>query len=453
LVDTGASMTRILPTILLYLLCWLPSDTHQDQLQVEGVSHMEELLESLFIQQGRSPRQIQTGAKYQFETTDTVDTLDPITVIDPQEIARFNNYMDAIYRRMNAALRAKLMDPMVLNMNTRANKDTEGENINKKKRVERETGEGEHGNIIRKMEEIQGDKMNIMEEVDIVSIDRMGETSHDFNVKKNVGKVGKKALKKKRGNKKVKKNKSNLGDVRAKSEERKVKIEEKIKLRLDKKKTLSDKEVQEEGGRESRSKHNKNNKNNKKNKINKNKEKNIKGKGKGGKRNKGGAGEGRKEGERSGDSMSVRGAQSLEKSIGSVSGIATLRRAGDVTVTNDGNHKIVQSSFHVGPLELEVSKTYGHGKGRVVRTAQASTALMSGTMLLKVKPDGRAHVKKVVFQKPEQVSVLGSISDPKKRSDSYLKNSVNKLRPIAAQRILKTARYVLKAPSTVEKNN
>merc|ERR1711962_1914095 len=137
------------------------------------------------------------------------------------------------------------------------------------------------------------------EEVDIVSIDRMGETSHDFNVKKNVGKVGKKALKKKRGNKKVKKNKSNLGDVRAKSEERKVKIEEKIKLRLDKK----------------------------------------------------------------------------EKSIGSVSGIATLRRAGDVTVTNDGNHKIVQSSFHVGPLELEVSKTYGHGKGRVVRTAQASTAL------------------------------------------------------------------------------
>merc|ERR1712126_237047 len=143
---------------------------------------------------------------------------------------------------------------------------------------------------------------------------------------------------------------------------------------------------------------NKNNKNDKKNKINKNKEKNGKGKGKGGKRNKGGAVEGRKEV----DSRSVRGG--LEKSVGSLSGIATLRRAGDVTVTNDGNHKIVLSSFHVGPLELEVSKTYGHGKGRVVRTAQASTALMSGIMLLKVKPDGRAHVKKVVFQKPEQVS-------------------------------------------------
>merc|ERR1711981_497460 len=33
-----------------------------------------------------------------------------------QEISRFNNYIDAIYKRMNAALRAKLMDPMVLNL-------------------------------------------------------------------------------------------------------------------------------------------------------------------------------------------------------------------------------------------------------------------------------------------------------------------------------------------------
>merc|ERR1712086_600559 len=32
-----------------------------------------------------------------------------------QETSRFNNYIDAIYKRMNAALRAKLMDPMVLN--------------------------------------------------------------------------------------------------------------------------------------------------------------------------------------------------------------------------------------------------------------------------------------------------------------------------------------------------
>ena len=62
------------------------------------------------------------------------------------------------------------------------------------------------------------------------------------------------------------------------------------------------------------------------------------------------------------------------------------------------------------------------------------------TNVLKVKPDGSAHVKKVVFKKPEQVDVLGSISVQKKRSNTYLRNSVNRMRPIAAQKILKTAR-------------
>merc|ERR1711953_466708 len=50
---------------------------------------------------------------------DTEEGVEVVSSNDPQEIARFNNYMDAIYRRMNAALRAKLMDPMVLNMNAK----------------------------------------------------------------------------------------------------------------------------------------------------------------------------------------------------------------------------------------------------------------------------------------------------------------------------------------------
>merc|ERR1711982_36214 len=40
------------------------------------------------------------------------------------EVARFNNYIAAIYRRMNAALRAKMMDPMELNLNDKAKKKT-----------------------------------------------------------------------------------------------------------------------------------------------------------------------------------------------------------------------------------------------------------------------------------------------------------------------------------------
>jgi len=188
---------------------------------------------------------------------------------------------------------------------------------------------------------------------------------------------------------------------------------------------------------------------NKGNKGGKGKEQNKGGKGgKGGKKGKGG-----NKGGKGGAKAREQRKEEETKSMGSLAGIATLRRSGDVMVGDEESHKIVTSTFTVGPLQLEVSKTYGEGKARTVRTAKASTDVMSGTMVLKVKPDGSAHVKKVVFKKPEQVDVLGSISDQKKRSDTYLKNSVNKMRPIAAQKILKTARYVLKAPSTVERKN
>merc|ERR1711934_565418 len=44
------------------------------------------------------------------------------------EVSRFNNYIDAIYRRMNAALKAKLMDPMELNLDEKAKKN-EGKKV------------------------------------------------------------------------------------------------------------------------------------------------------------------------------------------------------------------------------------------------------------------------------------------------------------------------------------
>merc|ERR1712228_892960 len=68
------------------------------------------------------------------DEADTEEGLEVVASKDPQEIARFNNYMDAIYRRMNAALRAKLMDPMALNMNAKAAKKDKKD---KKRRVER----------------------------------------------------------------------------------------------------------------------------------------------------------------------------------------------------------------------------------------------------------------------------------------------------------------------------
>merc|ERR1711936_1029859 len=137
-----------------------------------------------------------------------------------------------------------------------------------------------------------------------------------------------------------------------------------------------------------------------------------------------------------------------EKMVGSLSGIASMERKGDVKVMDEENHKVVTSEFTVGPLQLQVSKIYGRGKARTVKTAKAITDVMSGTLVLKVKPDGTAHVKKVVFKKPENVEVKGKLSENDPRSLNYLRNSVNKMRPLAALKVLKTARYVLKSPNS-----
>merc|ERR1712008_423099 len=95
-----------------------------EQADLVEQDQMRELFLSVFIDNHRSARDLD-------EEDEAGNAVEVVSSSDPQEIARFNNYMDAIYRRMNAALRAKLMDPMVLNMNPKeAKKD-------KKKRVER----------------------------------------------------------------------------------------------------------------------------------------------------------------------------------------------------------------------------------------------------------------------------------------------------------------------------
>merc|ERR1712141_601504 len=54
------------------------------------------------------------------------------------EVSRFNNYIDAIYRRMNAALKAKLMDPMELNLDEKPKKNEGKKGKSEKTRVLRE---------------------------------------------------------------------------------------------------------------------------------------------------------------------------------------------------------------------------------------------------------------------------------------------------------------------------
>merc|ERR1712117_825901 len=163
-----------------------------DQALLEEQEQMKELLTSMFIDNHREGRDLEENMDEEGEARDMddeneeesnlvddeADTEEGVEVVssnDPQEIARFNNYMDAIYRRMNAALRAKLMDPMVLNMNAKvAKKDKK----DKKKRVERSADLEEED-----------------EEED--EVDRMGEVEEAEEKDKEAKKLARKEKKKK----------------------------------------------------------------------------------------------------------------------------------------------------------------------------------------------------------------------------------------------------------------
>merc|ERR1712241_912335 len=242
-------------------------------------------------------------------------------------------------------------------------------------------------------------------------------------------------------------NKKEMKEKKKEMKEKKMEMKEK-KMEMKAQKSKESKEKKMEAKRKRRNKVERESRSNRKNKKkkkgqNKNKNKNKQANNKPQKHNKRG-----KDSMKNAEKKARKGNDGKEKKmVGSLSGIAPMVRDGDVTVVDEETHKVVTSEFTVGPLQLQVSKIYGRGKARTVKTAKAITDVMSGTLVLKVKPDGTAHVKKVVFKKPENVEVKGKLSENDPRSLNYLKNSVNKMRPLAALKVLKTARYVLKSPN------
>merc|ERR1739838_519573 len=132
--ESSQRMGRLVLWLALAVLLPAPAILQPlDQAVLEEQEQMKELLTSMFIDNHREGRDLEEDMEEEGEArdmddendeesnlvddeADTEEGLEVVSSKDPQEVARFNNYMDAIYRRMNAALRAKLMDPMVLNM-------------------------------------------------------------------------------------------------------------------------------------------------------------------------------------------------------------------------------------------------------------------------------------------------------------------------------------------------
>merc|ERR1719273_1434100 len=116
-----------------------------DQAPALESQYITELLHNLLIPSEREGRQIQDdqdeeeaeveAAEGEGEALEDSEALKEAKKV---EVSRFNNYIDAIYRRMNAALKAKLMDPMELNLDEKAKKNEGKKEKSEKTRVLRE---------------------------------------------------------------------------------------------------------------------------------------------------------------------------------------------------------------------------------------------------------------------------------------------------------------------------
>merc|ERR1711879_558682 len=122
---------------LISMIVTMPRTQDEDTEDVQMLEDedMRQLLKDLFIS-SRVARRLDIND----EDSDLADVTDEADEVDEasddevmedseakmkskeDEVSRFNNYIDAIYRRMNAALRAKMMDPMTLNLDDRQKK-------------------------------------------------------------------------------------------------------------------------------------------------------------------------------------------------------------------------------------------------------------------------------------------------------------------------------------------
>merc|ERR1712029_901768 len=103
------------------------------------------------------------------ENNDVEDDLEEQKLnTDPVEVAKYNTYMDAVYRRMNAALRAKLMDPMELNLDSKQKKNPRNSKKDKNGAKSRKSRALEE-------EEPQEDEKEVVEEVNEEGVDRVGK--------------------------------------------------------------------------------------------------------------------------------------------------------------------------------------------------------------------------------------------------------------------------------------
>ena len=306
-----------------------------------------QLLTNLFVT-SREARDMELEGEVEQEEVEDVsyDLEDEVSVLDAAEaqaearmveVDRFNSYIDAIYRRMNAALRAKMMDPMQLNLDEKKKGDKAP------KRMRRDVEEDEEDDLAE--EDVEEGEMA---DTDVLE-SRMGKAGRKNKQKQKNSEAEESSKGKKKG--KGKKKEEREAAKKRKQRQKAKKQAEREKRREEKKNKKAAKTTRESRSGPKKKNKGKKNKQNKNSKAENSKRNNNKKNTKNKKNNK----ESSKTHRSRSNSPSKARAQE-EKMLGSLSGIATLRREGDVMVKDEDNHKIVVSEFSVGPLQLEVSK-------------------------------------------------------------------------------------------------
>ncbi|XP_036336285.1 MATH and LRR domain-containing protein PFE0570w-like [Rhagoletis pomonella] len=98
--------------------------------------------------------------------------------------------------------------------------------------------------------------------------------------------------------------------------------------------------------------------------------------------------------------------EKLQKAEGSLSGLASLKRVGNVKVVADpeGSNSTIKAKFTLGPLTLRVEKSFKRGSVHSVKSATARTNEMIGRIKFSVVND-RATLMSIKVQQPKQVEV------------------------------------------------
>lgn len=89
---------------------------------------------------------------------------------------------------------------------------------------------------------------------------------------------------------------------------------------------------------------------------------------------------------------------------GSMYGLSSLKRSGNVRITNVNDLTRIRSNFLLGPLTLKVTKSFGRGNKRELRSATATTTEMHGRIILEIR-NGMAILKTIKVQQPKQVQI------------------------------------------------